>query len=790
MRRQTLEATYGALLHDLGKIIHRAGSFDGRSHSISGREFLSEVVPSSSILDCVRYHHKSELRQVNLPKDSPAYLVYLADNVASAADRRSKDRPPEGEKPYRTDQPLTSLFNLLHGKNGTETLPAKQLDGTMPVPRITENHEFHSGWYAKIIQELKIGLQGIRFEQTYLDSLLTLLETHTSFIPSSTASAEEADISLYDHSKITAAVAGCYSEYFLAKQVLDFKKAAYDQEESLMKEKTFLLFSADLSGIQKFIYNIVTDDALKSLRSRSFFLEILMEHIMDELLDGCHLSRANLIFQGGGHCYVLLPNTEEAQSFLRNFESTINQWLINNFSIGIYIAMAWLPCSGNDLINQPAEEAPYKKIFSDVNEQIAHKKANRYTPEQIKILNKPHSHGERECKICGITERLTPDDFCEWCDALRSVSNSILKENLIMVTTTTPFSQKLGLTLPSATENEVYLYFLQESEARNLLKEPRGVLRVYSKNHPFTGVSYSTRVFVGDYNSTPLLDQMAKSHEGIQRIAVFRGDVDNLGYTMLAGYERQSQEVAERYRFVTLSRIAGLSRQLSLFFKYYVNQILDQPGQNRITNAPPTKRDVMIVYSGGDDIFLIGQWQDTIEAALELREAFRVFTGGALTLSAGLGIFNVKHPVAVSSSEVAEMEQVSKQQPEKDSLTLFQSNTDHTYNWQVFQTSVLGEKVLSLQDFFARDQDSNRGNSFLYGLLELLRKADDSINIARCAYKLARLAPKEGAPQRAKEQYQKFSQNIMKWIRLPEERRQFITAATIYVYLQRRRVQG
>ena len=34
---------------------------------------------------------------------------------------------------------------------------------------------------------------------------------------------------------------------------------------------------------------------------------------MDELLDGCGLTRANIIYSGGGHCYLLLPNTAAGQ---------------------------------------------------------------------------------------------------------------------------------------------------------------------------------------------------------------------------------------------------------------------------------------------------------------------------------------------------------------------------------------------------------------------------------------------------------------------------------------------
>ena len=76
------------------------------------------------------------------------------------------------------------------------------------------------------------------------------------------------------------------SEYLLDREDSTFQEAA------LRKEKTFLLYTAGFSGIQKFIYTVSTDGALKSLRSRSFFLELLMEHYVDELLAACQLSRS------------------------------------------------------------------------------------------------------------------------------------------------------------------------------------------------------------------------------------------------------------------------------------------------------------------------------------------------------------------------------------------------------------------------------------------------------------------------------------------------------------------
>ena len=138
-----------------------------------------------------------------------------------------------------------------------------------------------------------------------------VLEAYCSFIPSSAAARERADISFYDHVKMTAAYASCICLYLSEKGISDYNEALFLKAKEFYKEKAFRLISVDLSGIQKFIYTIHSEGALRMLRSRSFYLEILMEHIIDMLLDSLELSRANLIYSGGGHCYILAANTEK-----------------------------------------------------------------------------------------------------------------------------------------------------------------------------------------------------------------------------------------------------------------------------------------------------------------------------------------------------------------------------------------------------------------------------------------------------------------------------------------------
>ena len=47
---------------------------------------------------------------------------------------------------------------------------------------------------------------------------------------------------------------------------------------------------------------------------------------MDMMLDKFSLTRANLIYTGGGHSYALLPNTIEVKEEIKEIMKKINRW--------------------------------------------------------------------------------------------------------------------------------------------------------------------------------------------------------------------------------------------------------------------------------------------------------------------------------------------------------------------------------------------------------------------------------------------------------------------------------
>lgn len=91
-------------------------------------------------------------------------------------------------------------------------------------------------------------------------------------------------------------------------------------------------------------------------------------------------------------------------------------------------------------------------------------------------------------------------------------------------------------------------------------------MRVYTKNAPFTGLTYSTNLYVGDYAASNSMEELAGQSEGVRRIAVCRMDVDNLGHAFISGFEQENEkDPVKRMHYVTLSRTSAFSRQMSLF---------------------------------------------------------------------------------------------------------------------------------------------------------------------------------------------------------------------------------
>lgn len=773
MQERQFKVLAGGMLHDIGKLLYRYN--DGRNHSVSGYDFLAEIAKSNNNLDeeillQVKLHHSGLIRTRNVTNNSLAYITYIADNIAAATDRRKADEQGKG---FVKELAQDSIFNLLNNNTGkrkhTPAFLTEDINYPTDKPVSYDEH-----FYSTCVNNIKNNINGIEFTPEYLNSLLEILEANLTYVPSSTSLSEVADISLFDHSKLTAAIGGCIYQYLLEAGRENYKLERFEKAEKFYSEKAFLIYSLDISGIQDFIYTVASDGALKALRARSLYLELIMENLVDDLLNKCNLARTNLIYCGGGHAYILLPNTQTVKNSIAEFEKESNRWFIDTFKTALFISGGYSLCSANDMKNQPT--GSYRNIFKEISNNISAKKLNRYSARQIVQMNtQHHANGERECRVCHRTDMLTDSGKCEICEGIEKFSKSAQTKTFFTVQATK--SAEASLPLPGGR----YIVADTESSLRSKIGTDT-YIRSYSKNDMYTGDSIATKIWMGDYQNGDDFSDFADAAQGIKRIAAMRADIDNLGQAFVQGFENKNFK--ENYN--TLSRTATFSRKLALFFKNHINKILRE-GVYSIVDDDTPERKATIVYSGGDDVFIIGEWSDIIGFTVDLQEALEEFTQGTLTMSAGIGIYPEKYPVAAMARQTGELEEAAKSLPGKNGISIF--DADNTYNWDEFINDVLEEKYRTIKEFF--DGTDKYGKNFLYNLLELMRNTlqhpEEKINIARYAYLLARMEPKGKSSDKEKDAaekaaYAEFSKSMYKWIKDPVQCHQAITAIYIYVY--------
>ena len=735
MKKEKIDLVYGSLLHAIGKVI-QGSSYDERDIGTIGSEWFKRFSDNKKIAQQIAKATSIDVT-TELAPDSLVYITSVAAKIASGL--KGAVETQERKEDFLSKQ--SDIFNVFSDSPSQRYFNARPLElGGEPNYAKESTEPSDQSDYDRIVATLEKEFERFDYSQSQIDALLNLIESTLSYVPVSTRTKELSDISLATYSRLTAGFALAIEEYLADKKCRDYEKVLGQDLEAFYSEKAFLLASFDLSGIQDFIYNIATAGAAKQLKARSLYLDFMGEHIADSLLEKLELTRANLLYVGGGHAYFILPNTEKTRETLASFEAEFNQFLVKHFQTGLYVAFGWSPFSANDMTTTLAD---YRKVYQTTSRMISQKKISRYDAKTLLKLNQGGKSSQRECAICHSVEKLTNHNYqevCHICAGMYRFAKEI-QENYYIVTKEKGLPIGPGVSIRGVSEDEL----AQEEWTR-----------VYVKNSYSADVLKATHVFVGDYKYAEI-DKYAESGQGIKRLAVVRLDVDDLGAAFMAGFSYQAGG-----KYNTLARSATFSRSMSLFFKVYINQFAKE-------------KKLSIIYAGGDDVFAIGSWQDVIEFTICLRQNFIKWTNGKLTLSAGIGVFPDKTPVSLMAQQTGNLEGAAKDN-DKDSISIF--DKDYTLKFDQFIDNVYRGKLEHIRYFF--NIQDERGKSFVYKLIELLRNYD-RMNIARLAYYLTRL--EDQTPKDKKEEFRKFKDLFFSWYKGSEnERREAEIALLLYIY--------
>lgn len=424
---------------------------------------------------------------------------------------------------------------------------------------------------------------------------------------------EGEDISLYNQSRIAAAIACC-----MARQPED--------------PHAFKLVVGDFSGIQKYVFSVarVSEKGVsKRLRARSFHVDITVSVLAQEILYRFGLTQNHILLQAGGKFYLLLPNTPDSDGLLEQIEKETEAVFFSLFKGQIAIHLAWLAMGAEGLEN-------YSKTVTRIMRMLGKKKSQSFfhclangTGWNTDAFVLEQNLADRHiCSSCGGELVKKGEIYCENCQMQTQIGGLLPKIKYISYYR----GEKAG-TFPIFGDYRIGLWTELRKDNAFLVEQLYDGAAAAAGNIPLRVRYMANHIPVDDHQEVMTFEDIAEAAHGVKRLAVLKADVDNLGYIFADGLR-----TAKRH-FGTLSRINTMSRFLEIFFSGYINQMI---------STDPRFTNVYSVFSGGDDLFLIGPWDVMPELACKINSEFRQFAAGnpSLSLSAAISVFYPKEHIA------------------------------------------------------------------------------------------------------------------------------------------------
>ena len=129
---------------------------------------------------------------------------------------------------------LYSVFNIVNSEKLKQTSGKFKFsnESNIEYPK-TENIQYSSGNYTALMKDMSYDLEHkLSIKEDTFPSLLQWTESLWQYVPSSTNKNQLIDISLYDHSRITCAIASCIFDYLNENNIHNYKDELFTKYEN------------------------------------------------------------------------------------------------------------------------------------------------------------------------------------------------------------------------------------------------------------------------------------------------------------------------------------------------------------------------------------------------------------------------------------------------------------------------------------------------------------------------------------------------------------------------------
>ncbi len=750
----TREEVYlAALLHDIGKFWQRADESFEKSNKLNKdiKNLIEYVCPKDSknkfgylhVLWTAQFFHeffdknllgenKYEDKNSNnlfalatyhhYPATDLQAIISLADSCSALADRLEE---------IEHDTEITKWQNLNY-KNTPLVYPFYLVRNIDPEDERKFEYVFHlktmnkdclfpvelNKWknnYIDLWKNFYDEVQNITKIYNEKESLRSLSETmffllkkYAWCIPSATNEAVPVT-PLFDHLKTTAAFADCLYEYYQTyPETFEFIDTHKGKKIKISENSFPVLFvGGDISGIQSYIYDIHRNKAAKSLKGRSFFVQMLVDSIIQKIINHNDIKAhaANVLYSAGGKFYLFLPNTQKVVNSLNEIHKEIEYYLWNEHKGKISYLQQSIEFKINlkNSKNEAFEISNGQKIsIAQLWKTLADKLEENKYKKFVSIIKKDNNFFEPfgaggDSLICSVTGDEINDKEIKYLD----------KENKELPVLKAIYEQvKLGEVLKDA---DFLINYFNKSENNYLTNRAKINVKItdnvnnylfdkkelIKEDADFRTITSADDTLIYRFNDTNFIvalkgkrasygfrfyagNKQAKTDDNNQEsrdrtfaeltyydfmknfpvevdinedldpsrhtyLAILRMDVDGLGNLFA---KRLSNE------YSTFSIYSSISFMLDWFFSGYLNEI---------RNDEKYRNNVNIIYAGGDDLFVVGRWDKVIGFAYDVREKFHEYVKREdITISGGITIVSPKFPISKAATLAGEAEDKAK----------------------------------------------------------------------------------------------------------------------------------
>jgi CRISPR-associated protein Csm1 len=311
---------------------------------------------------------------------------------------------------------------------------AKPADEVLPESKQNAVKEYQELFF-RFIEELK-GLEQFKHNvDLWFDQFENLYMRYAGQIPAATVSPAMQDISLYDHSKITAAIA--VSLYLYHKET--GQEQISDIENDKLNKLQFV--GASFNGIQKFIFasgGSTNKAAAKILRGRSFYVSLLSETVGEMLMEETGLPPTSIVFNAAGQITLIAPNLPRIKEAVQRVRARTNDWLIKAYYGQTSVGFAQIATSQETIAME------YRQMWQNLSRAMEKEKFKKFDLSKYGGIQTQFFKNFKPelgiCSFCGqrpaqnlINENETENYICNICQDQLEIGAKLVKSDAIAI---------------------------------------------------------------------------------------------------------------------------------------------------------------------------------------------------------------------------------------------------------------------------------------------------------------------------------------------------------------------